>query len=85
MGQEVHEKNFKEMSGTQTLVVPAATTESFGATDFPMGIVVDRTGTVRFIGQIPGNAFEGDSYIGKVIVRMVRVDGVTKKDSEKTR
>jgi hypothetical protein len=85
VGQEVHEKNFKEMSGTQTLVVPAATTESFGATDFPMGIVVDRTGTVRFIGQIPGNAFEGDSYIGKVIVRMVRVDGVTKKDSEKTR
>jgi len=84
-GQEAHEKNFKEMSGTQTLVVPTATTENFGATDFPMGIVLDRAGSVRFIGQIPGNAFDGDSYIGKVILRMVRASGATKKDSGATR
>lgn len=82
-GQAAHDKNFKEMSGTQTLVVPAATTESFGATDFPMGILLDGAGTVRFIGQIPSTAFNGDSYMGKVIVRMVRADGAAMKDSGK--
>jgi thiol-disulfide isomerase/thioredoxin len=78
-GQAAHEANIKEMLGTQTLEVPAYTAQSFGATDFPMGIVLDRTGTIRFIGLIPGGAFNGDSYIGKVIVRMVRVAGVPPK------
>lgn len=81
VGQPAREKNFKEMSGTQTVVVPAATTEIFGATDFPTGIVLDGTGTVRFIGQIPGDAFNGDSYIGKVIVRMAHEEGAITKDS----
>jgi hypothetical protein len=84
-GEAAHEKNFKEMLGTQTLVVPAATTVSFGATDFPTGIVLDGTGTVRFIGQIPSNAFDGDSYIGKLILRMAHAGGVTIQDSDKTK
>ena len=74
LGQVAHEKNFKEMVGTQTLIVPATTTQLFGATEFPLGIVLDRTGTIRFIEAIPGNAFDGDSYIGKVIVRLVRAN-----------
>jgi hypothetical protein len=85
LGQAAHEKNFKEMLGTQTLVVPVATAENFGATDFPMGIVLDGSGTVRFIGQIPSIALNGDSYIGKIIVRMVRAEHVTIKESAKTR
>jgi thiol-disulfide isomerase/thioredoxin len=84
-GQSAHEKNFKEMSGTQTFVVPAATTETFGATDFPTGIVLDGAGTVRFIGQIPGDAFNGDSYIGKVIVRMAHEEAASIKDNGKTK
>ncbi len=82
-GQAAHEANFKEMQGTQTLVVPATTAQSFGATDFPLGIVVDPTGAVRFISPISGDAFNGDSYIGKVIVRMVSAFGVTLKRSLK--
>jgi thiol-disulfide isomerase/thioredoxin len=85
LGQAAHEENLKEMRGTQTLVVPAATAQSFGATDFPLGIVLDRTGTIRFIDAIPGNAFDGDSYIGKVIVRMVRAAGGTLKNPEKAK
>ena len=85
LGQAAHDANLKEMRGTQTLVVPAATAQSFGASDFPLGIVLDRTGTIRFIDAIPGTAFNGDSYIGKVIVRMVRAAGGTLKNPEKAK
>lgn len=78
-GQPAHDKNIKEMMGTQTLVVPIETAGSFGATDFPMGIVLDQTGVIRFIGQIPSTAFDGDSYMGKVILRMVHEEDVTMK------
>jgi thiol-disulfide isomerase/thioredoxin len=85
LGQAAHEKNFKEMLGTRTLVVPATSTADFGATDFPMGIVLDGTGAVRFIGQIPSTAFNGDSYMGKVIVRMVREGEATLNGNGKTK
>jgi tetratricopeptide (TPR) repeat protein len=67
----VHEGFLQELQGTSTLVVPAATTQTFGAQEFPLAIVVDSAGLVRFIGPIPPDAFNGDGYITKVIHRMI--------------
>ncbi len=75
LGQAAHEENFKQLRGTQALVIPAAIVASFGATDFPLGIVLDGAGRVRLIGAIPVTAFDGDSYVGKVIERMMRSAG----------
>ena len=66
----VREAELKELQGTATLVVPATTAQAFGAIDFPLGIVVDHAGLVRFIGAITGDAFNGDGYISKVVTRM---------------
>jgi hypothetical protein len=71
-GQAAHEEEFKQLRGTQALVIPAAIVASCGATDFPLGIVADVAGRIRFIGAIPVTAFDGDGYVGKVIERMMR-------------
>lgn len=68
--QPSHEENFKELQGTATLVVSAGTARVFGALDYPLGIVTDKAGLIRYIGVIPGDAFNGDGYIEKVITRM---------------
>jgi hypothetical protein len=60
------------LEGTQTLVVPATTAQTLGATDYPLGVVLDNTGMVRFIGALPEDAFNGDGYIAKVIVNVVK-------------
>lgn len=65
-----HEKLLGELQGTLTLVVPAATPAAFGAVDYPLGLVLDQSGIVRFIGAIPGDAFNGDGYMQKAIERM---------------
>jgi hypothetical protein len=69
------EENFKELQGTATLVVSAATAHIFGALDYPLGIVIDKAGLIRYIGVIPGDAFNGDGYIEKVIMRMTGKSG----------
>jgi hypothetical protein len=72
LGQPAHEVNLKQLEGTQTLVVPATTAQTLGATDYPLGVVLDNTGMVRFIGALPEDAFNGDGYIAKVIVNVVK-------------
>lgn len=69
--QDAHEELLKEMKGTSTLVVPAATAQTLGANDYPLGIAIDREGKVRFIGGLPGDAFNGDGYVEKTILRIV--------------
>lgn len=68
--KSVHEAFVKEMQGTPTYIAPASTAQSFGAIEFPLAIVTDAKGAVRFIGSIPGDAFKGGGYIEKVIIRM---------------
>ena len=68
--QAAHEEMLKQMRGTSTLVVPASTTQTLGANDYPLGIIIDRQGKVRFIGLLPGDAFKGDGYVEKMIVRI---------------
>jgi hypothetical protein len=66
-----HQSEFKELQGTATLLVSPEIVHTVGATDYPLGIVVDRSGTTRFVGILPLDAFNGDGYIEKVIMRMV--------------
>jgi len=73
------EKEVKELRGTLTMVVPAETARSFGAIDYPLGIVVDKAGLIRYIGVIPGDAFSGGGFIEKFITRMAAKGGVTPK------
>jgi len=72
-GEETAPDTEKELLGTDVMEVSAETAHSFGATDYPLGIVVDHAGVIRFIGVIPSDAFNGDGYMEKVITRMVSV------------
>ena len=65
-----HEELLKELKGTSTLVVPAATPQALGANDYPLGIIVDGEGTVRFIGVLAGDDFNGGGYVEKMIAGM---------------
>jgi thiol-disulfide isomerase/thioredoxin len=63
----------KELIGTDVVEVSEETAHSFGTTDYPLGILVDHTGVIRFIGVLPSDAFNGDGYMERVITRMVGV------------
>jgi hypothetical protein len=65
--QELHAK---EMIGTETLLVPAATAQSFGAIDFPFALVVGPDGRVEYAGTIPENAFADNGYLDQVLARI---------------
>lgn len=60
----------KELQGTATLLVPAETSVTFAAFDYPLGIVVDKAGLIRFMGAVPSDAFNGNGYVEKVLTRM---------------
>jgi thiol-disulfide isomerase/thioredoxin len=72
-GEETAQDAEKDLAGTDVMEVSEETAHSFGTTDYPLGIVVDHTGVIRFIGVIPSDAFNGDGYMEKVITRMVGV------------
>ncbi|HEX3891833.1 MAG TPA: hypothetical protein VHW46_04605 [Terracidiphilus sp.] len=60
-----------DLLGSDVLEISADTARSFGSTDYPLGIVVDRAGFIRFIGTLPGDAFNSKGYMERVIVRIV--------------
>jgi thiol-disulfide isomerase/thioredoxin len=72
-GEQAAPNAEKELLGTDVVEVSEETARSFGTTDYPLGIVVDHTGVIRFIGVIPSDAFNGDGYMERVITRMVGV------------
>jgi len=80
--QSAHEELLKELRGTATLVVPDTTAQTLGATDYPLGIVLDRTGRIRFIDVLPGSAFNGGGYIEKVIERMAAMAAGTNESAK---
>ncbi|HEY2859785.1 MAG TPA: hypothetical protein VGJ21_15295 [Terracidiphilus sp.] len=65
-----HEQNIKDVEGTSTMLVDVNAPQTLGALDFPLGIVLDHDGRVRFVGVLPGDAFAGNGYMEKVLVRM---------------
>jgi thiol-disulfide isomerase/thioredoxin len=72
-GEESAPEMQKELLGTDVLEVSEETAHSFGIADYPLGIVVDHTGVIRFIGALPSDAFNGDGYMEKILTRMVGV------------
>ena len=69
-----HEQLLKELKGTATLVVSPTTVQTFSADEFPLAIVLDGHGTVRFIGILPANAFDGNGYLEKTIQKITRAN-----------
>ncbi len=68
---KVHAENEKYLAGTPTLEVPAQTARTFGVVDYPLGVVLDSSGIIRFIGVLPSDAFERNGYVEKVLGRML--------------
>ena len=74
-----------DLNGTATQLVPASTAQLFAATEYPLGIVVDKGGLIRFVGTFPLDAFNGDGYVGKIITRMSNTAATCRKgDSRPT-
>jgi hypothetical protein len=69
-GKLLHAENEKQLAGTPTLEVPSQIAKTFGVVDYPLGVVLDSNGTIRFIGVLPSDAFNGNGYIEKVFERM---------------
>lgn len=69
-GKLLHAENEKQLAGTPTLEVPAQIAQTFGVVDYPLGVVLDGNGTIRYIGVLPSDAFDGNGYIEKVFERM---------------
>jgi hypothetical protein len=63
------EDTFKDMQGTPTMLVPQATAATFGAIEFPLGVVADKTGKIRYIGTLTTNAFDQRGFIEQVVNR----------------
>ncbi len=68
--QAAHEQNLKEVQGTNTLLMDSSDVRALGALDFPFGIVLDHEGKVQYVGELPGDAFNGNGYLEKVLTRM---------------
>jgi thiol-disulfide isomerase/thioredoxin len=81
-GDLAMESSAKELEGTNTLIVSAGTAARFAPNDFPLAIVVDRAGVVRFIGVIPTDSFNGNGYMERIIVRMATAEAASQKVSE---
>jgi hypothetical protein len=74
----------KEVQGTATLLVTRDAAVTLGAVDYPLGIVVDGEGKVRYVGVLPGDAFNGDGYIERVLKRMSAVAATAKRVDAKS-
>ena len=72
-GEQTAPDTQKELLGTDVVEVSPETAHSFGSGDYPLGVVVDHSGVIRFIGVLPSDAFNGDGYMEKVITRMIGV------------
>jgi thiol-disulfide isomerase/thioredoxin len=81
-GEEAAPNTQKELLGTNVMEVSAETAHSFGTSDYPLGIVVDHAGMIRFIGVLPSDAFNGGGYMEKVITRTVGVQVKAPRNSQ---
>lgn len=64
------EEHFKTLLHTPTLLTTNDTFEKFGATDYPLGIVADKSGIIRFVGVLPPNAMQYGSYVFRKIAQI---------------
>lgn len=61
------------LEGTPTVVVPTATLSEFAADDFPLVVVTDRNGIVRWIQRASDNTFAGEGEIDKIVQHVLQV------------
>jgi hypothetical protein len=66
-----HEQSERDLEGTVALQITPESAAAFHPIDFPLGIILDAAGTVRYVGQLPGDAFDG--FIEMAIKRMAAV------------
>ena len=71
-GEELASDTQKELQGTNVVEVSAETAHSFGISDYPLGLIVDRAGIIRFLGELPSAAFNG-AYMEKLISQTAAV------------
>lgn len=82
-GEEVGPDTQKELLGTDAMQVSVETAQSLGASDYPLGIVLDRAGVVRFVGVLPSDAFNSAGYMEKVFTRVVKAPVKAPGDTSK--
>ncbi len=68
---EASSANLKTLSGLPVFEIAPESVQGLGALDYPLGVAVDETGAVRYVGVLPGDAFNGDGYVAKVLIPMV--------------
>jgi hypothetical protein len=62
--------HYKDIQGTPTLLVSATTPALFGATDYPLGVIVNKAGRVCFAGVLSANAFDANGYIEMILEQL---------------
>lgn len=71
----------EQLVGTQTLIVPNGLLDTFAATDFPLLVVTDRHGIVRYIGIAPENVLVEGGLIYQVAERVSEQWPVAKSEA----
>jgi thiol-disulfide isomerase/thioredoxin len=59
------------LAGTPTVIVPVGTMDTFVATDFPLLIVTDGQGIVRYLGTLPENGLVDGGLLDQVAERVM--------------
>jgi hypothetical protein len=65
----LNDETRKDVQGTPTFLVSPATAASFGATEFPTGVVEDKQGKIVYVGLLPTNAFAPKGLIDEIVDR----------------
>jgi hypothetical protein len=60
----------QQLVGTQTLIVPNELLDTFAATDFPLLVITDSRGIVRYIGTAPENVLVEGGLIYQIAERV---------------
>lgn len=83
-GEELASDTQKELLGTNVVEVSAETAHSFGTSDYPLGLIVDHAGMIRFIGELPSASFNG-GYMEKLIAQTAGVHFKTPENPPKAK
>ena len=68
-GLPLKDETQNDVQGTSTFLVSPDTAASFGATEFPTGIVEDKRGNIVYVGLLPSNAFAPKGLIEEIVDR----------------
>jgi hypothetical protein len=79
------EARTEEISAVNRRVVGSAeTARNFGTSDYPLGLIVDHVGVIRFIGELASAAFN-IGYMEKLIAKTAGVHFKTPENPPKAK